>query len=531
MNFSVVGDQLRAMSRRIHEFGAALTDSWSALAGSVSERRFVVFVVLPLAVALAVSVPLLPQLGLAAALLVAVLAVYIGDRRWGVAVLLALWFVVPGVRRVLGYVTEQVANDPLSLLPFAATAGAALVELARASVPRSALLAAAAVAAGFAFGLPLGFAAAPLPAMFAFGAYVAGLAGAIVIGGTLGRDGATRVLFRAIVVLAPLLALYALWQRLFGLPAWDQEWLDVSDFWSVIVEGQGALRVFSTANSPGTLAPLLAAGLLAALALRRRPAVAIPLALLCGLALGLTYVRSAWIALAAAALVYIVVSRGRVLPAVAAFLVIAVATVAVLAPVAPAAREVVQRARTIAQASSDRSVNERRQLLAEQLPASLTRPLGHGVGSAGEPSRLRGETPLRAPDNGYLSLLYQLGPAGFLLVAMALFAAAGAAVRLAVEAPAEARATPIVAGARATRTGRDASASDVRELRTWALALLAFYAVQLTAQDTFYGAHGVVLGLLCGAALVSVPAGVDESARRPVSSHRRLPLAVRATLR
>ena len=47
-------------------------------------------------------------------------------------------------------------------------------------------------------------------------------------------------------------------------------------------------------------------------------------------------------------------------------------------------------------------------------------PLGHGLGTAGEASKLSGNTALRAPDNGYLALMYQVGPIGFLLVLAAL---------------------------------------------------------------------------------------------------------------
>lgn len=457
--------------------------------------RFLLLVALPLALVVALATPLYPQVACAIALLVAVLAVYASDRQRGLFALLALWFVVPGVRRVLGYTTVQLANDPLSLLPFVATAGAALIELTRARIPRPGLLAATAIGVAFAIGLPLGFAEAPLPAMFAFGAYVSGLGGGLLLGATLPRDEPIRVLFRAVLVLVPLIALYALWQRIAGLPRWDQAWLDFSGFWSIIVEREGALRVFSTLNSPGTLAPLLAFGLLAALVLRRRPTFALAFAALCGVALALTYVRSAWLALIAGALAFVFATRGRALPAVAGFAITAVAVTALLSPVSPAAREVVARVRTISAASSDRSVNERRQTLAEQLPASLTKPLGHGVGSAGEPSRLRGETPLRAPDNGYLSLLYQLGPVGFGLVAMVLAAAAGRASRLLRE--------------------------DEGELRAWAFALLAYYLVQLTAQDTFYGVHGVILGLLLGWALGSPVGGGDRRLPRTAAVDRR----------
>ena len=120
------------------------------------------------------------QAAFALVLLVAVVALYVHDRRYGIAALFALWFIAPGLRRVLGAAVGFAENDPLSIAPFLATAAIAGIELSRARLPghiqRVLLLA----AAGFAIGLPVGLAAAPQAAVYAFGAYLAGVSGAVL---------------------------------------------------------------------------------------------------------------------------------------------------------------------------------------------------------------------------------------------------------------------------------------------------------------------------------------------------------------
>ena len=75
----------------------------------------------------------------------------------------------------------------------------------------------------------------------------------------------------------PVIAAYAIVQRVLPLPSWDQDWLDATDFASI---GAGAptddaVRVFSSLNSPGALAPLLALSLLCYLTVHRARPIAL----------------------------------------------------------------------------------------------------------------------------------------------------------------------------------------------------------------------------------------------------------------
>ncbi len=156
--------------------------------------------------------------------------------------------------------------------------------------------------------------------------------------------------------------------------------------------------------------------------------------------------------------------------------VVAAATLA-LAPVLPAAADVVDRFDTIGNLGDDRSATERSATVSETAPEALRSTLGHGLGTAGEQSKLNDETGLRTPDNGYLALLYQVGPVGFLLVVAAMVLMLAAAWR----------------GARDPRPGQ--------ELRLLLFAMFIFTIVQLASGDQFYGVGAVFFWFIGGQVL------------------------------
>jgi putative inorganic carbon (hco3(-)) transporter len=419
------------------------------------------------------------QAACAFVLVIMVIALYQHDRRFGIAAMFALWFVAPGLRRVFGLLTGYVGNDPLSLAPFLATGAIAVLALAQTHIPariRGILLT---TAGGFAIGLPVGLATNPSSAAFAVIAYLAGVAGAVLgLGerGPLARDSTLR---RVLLYGFPPIAAYAVAQRVFGLTAWDQAWLDAVklDFFSIGgTAPDDEVRVFSTLNGPGTLAPLLALSLLCYLTVQRARTIVVAGALLTLVALALTSVRSAWVALIAGGIAHVFASQGRSARVVFGSGAVIVAATLALSPVSQTAQGVLDRFETIDDTSDDSS-SERRATFSATLPRAIAAPLGHGLGSAGEATRLGGDPTLRAPDNGYLSLIYQVGPIGFLLVIAAMVLVMRAAW----------------AGAMARAPGQD--------LRVLLFAMLVLMLVQLTAGDEFYGSHGVVLWFLAGQVL------------------------------
>ncbi|MEA2364219.1 MAG: putative inorganic carbon ((-)) transporter [Thermoleophilaceae bacterium] len=417
------------------------------------------------------------------------------DRRWGIVAMFALWFLAPGLRRVLGLHTGFVENDPLSLAPFLATASLAALELVQSHVPTQIRRILMLAAAGMALGVPAGLLLGPRAAVYACGAYLGGLSAA-VLGfnerGTLLRSSTLRAV---LLYGLPAIAGYAILQRILPLPHWDQNWIDSADFNSLGAPNEGGkVRVFATLNSPGALAPLLALSLLCYLTIRpRHPSVALLGAALLVVALQLTFVRGAWIAFMAAAVAHVVASRGgsaRLVFGTGAL--IAALTVA-LSPVSQTAHDVVDRFSTIGHLSVDQSANDRSATVSQTLPKAIAAPLGHGLGSAGEPSKLTGSnSELRAPDNGYLALIYQVGPIGFVLVMWAV----GLMLRAAW------------IGARDQAPGQ--------ELRLLLFALFFFTIVELFAGDEFYGIHAVIFWFIGGQVL-----GYEFRRRRDRERERR----------
>jgi hypothetical protein len=416
-----------------------------------------------------------PQAGWAFVLVVAVIALHQYDRRWGIAAMFLLWLLGPMVRRMFLLMTGPVDTDPLSLAPFIATAVIAGLEFARTQVAWSVRRVIVLASAGFAIGVPLGLASSPEGALYASFAYLAGVSGA-VLGYNEGprlRDSNLRLILLAAVV--PI-GLYAIAQRTLPLPVWDREWLDAFEF--VSIGGiDSPIRVYGSLNGPGTLAPLLGLALLCCLTVRRHARVVLVSAVILTVALSLTFVRSAWVALIVAAIAHVVASRGRsARQIVAAAGVIVLITIA-LAPFSNTAADVVSRFSTIGQTSSDSSTMARKQSFNQLFPQAISAPLGHGLGTAGEATRLHGESDLRAVDNGYLSLLYQVGPIGFMLVAIALGFIAKSAWN----------------GARDSGPGW--------ELRLLLFSMLVYLLVLLTSGDVFYGPSGVILWLIGGQVL------------------------------
>ena len=416
------------------------------------------------------------QGSLAFVLVLAVVTFHQYDRRWGIAALFALWFLAPALRRVLGLKTGYVDHDPLSLAPYLATAAIAALELIDVHVPHRIRRVILIAAAGFTIGLPFGLVAAASSGVFAFLAYLAAMSGGVL--GLAERASVQDSTLRRVLLYGlPPIAAYAILQRVFPLPSWDRTWVLATELLSVGNPDKGPIHVFGTLNHPGALAPLLGLSLLCYLTIRRVTKITIVGAALITIALQLTFVRGAWVALILAGIAHVVASGGRSARIVfGALAVTAVATVA-LSPVSHTAKDVIERFKTIK--SSDTSVQERSATLSQTLPTAVAAPLGHGLGTAGEATKLKGQSELRAPDNGYLSLIYQVGPIGFVLVIGALLYVFALAWD----------------GARARAPGQ--------EMRELLFAMLVYMFVWLYVGDGFYGVTGVILWFICGQVLAN----------------------------
>jgi hypothetical protein len=393
---------------------------------------------------------------------------------FGLAALWVTWLLIPGIRRVLDTFLVGGQYDPLSIVPFAATAVVAGLELFARPLPSRPTRIVMLALSGLAFGIVTGV-AYPTALTFGLLAYGAGIL-AFAIGyreGTraYGTDTASQAL---LALLAPL-ALYAIAQYVMPLPAWDEHWVRESQLVSIAAPGDlEHVRVFSTLNSPATFAGVLAVGLVVILT-RERLSIGAGVAMVSALvALALTYVRMALPALAVGLLVYAAASRWRAAPRLIALAVIVVLAALALGATTRVGGNVIERVSTFGSLSEDYSANERQQTFGEILPVAALTPLGHGIGSAGEPSKLAQTRPFAAGDNGYLVLLYQVGPFGFALMVTAIAWA--------------------VASLKRARPRTDA----LQKRRQLMLAVISTLLVIAAAGDVFYGILGVLLWFYLG---------------------------------
>jgi O-antigen ligase len=417
------------------------------------------------------------QAALAAVCVLGVLAIHLRNRSAGIAAVLAFWWIAPLLRRIVQQQTGYVSSDPLSLAPFVATGVVVAVELQRARLSSTAARVLACAAAAFALGLPAGLQAGPFAATYALMGYLTAL-GFAVVGYAEARSGRLAGLAAALRYALPAVAVYAIVQAV-AMPPWDQAWLDTVQITSIGVgDGSSSIRAFGTLNAPGTLAGVLGVALAWYLAVRRPGAWGAACGALFLVVLALTYVRGAWVGLLAAALAHAVVSRGRSVPRIAVAVAATVLVVGVAAGASPAAGSLVTRISTFGDLGQDTSAQARLATPATLIGSAATAPLGHGLGTTGEASRLTGSrSALRYPDNAYLALIVQSGPIALLLMLGAVAAIMRVAWRLARRP------------------------SEVQAAAQAGVAVLVFALVFMVSGDHFYGAVGVAFWLVAGAVL------------------------------
>jgi hypothetical protein len=206
-------------------------------------------------------------------------------------------------------------------------------------------------------------------------------------------------------------------------PPWDAQWQINEDVPSLGQPVPFQIRVYSTLNSPGPFADFLIFAMLMGLPLLRKRTVWLPCAYaVCTAALGLSLVRSAWIALAVAVVVYIMLVPQRVrllfgLASLAVFVIAGSAVLFSLAPNGDASQEISNRLSTFSDLQDDGSALDRQVSTDRAIEEALSQPLGTGLGTTGLPDRLVTSSPLfdlDAIDDGYASRFLEMGYLGML---------------------------------------------------------------------------------------------------------------------
>ncbi len=437
------------------------------------------------------------QVSVTLALLVLLLAIRVQSRPAGLLTLWTYWLLAPFLRRILDLSVATQGADPLSLLPFLGTAMLAIIELRENRLDRRARTILALAAIGFLIGVPTGLAADPAAASFAAVAYLAGLSAFVLGWGDGVRSADGKTLLRALAVALVPLSIYGAAQYFFPLTSWDANWVETAPLSSIGAPQEGHIRVFATLNSPFTFAIVLATGILLGLGVRRRAWPAVALTLPVVIALALTFVRSAWLALVVGILVFALSARGKAGGRIVAIMAICLVGLVVVGDSNPTTSAFTQRVTSLGSPGEDESARERLETTERLLPASLREPLGGGLGQAGLAVRLEesGGQKLETVDDGYVSLLFQSGPFGFLLVVGALIASVVAAVQ-ALGPP----------------------GSSGRQARAALLAALIMLLVATATADVFFGLPGAILWYVCGLAVASASRERKAEATEAASS-------------
>lgn len=435
-----------------------------------------------------------PQAGVALVLFVAIVATYLESRRVGLALLWSVWLLAPFIRRLLALSAGTPSADPLSLLPFVATAALALLELRRSTMNEEARSTMIIAGIGFLIGAPMGLLHDPTSFMYGALSYLSGVA-AIVIGWTDGREDREPSLLTSLKWLMPPLAIYGILQYFWPLTSWDSNWIETVKLASIGSPQEGHIRIFSTLNSPGTFALVIAVALILGFGMKRSPLFAWLSNLALVVALALTYVRSAWLALVVGVIVFAASARGKSAKRLVLFIGAFVLLSVTVGSANPTTRAFTERITTFGHLGTDESTQKRLSFTGE-LGHTISQPLGSGLGAAGQSEKLSegsgGREEGVATDNGYVAQLDELGPIGFILVLFAMIRVAAAALR-----------------ANAVRAGPS------RQLRAAILAAIMALLLAHAGGDVLYGITGIFFWYIGGLAMALAKAPREEEKIRP----------------
>lgn len=212
--------------------------------------------------------------------------------------------------------------------------------------------------------------------------------------------------------IAVLVAIYG-WIQYLTVPPWDAFWMVHSGLGSIGQALPLKVRIFSTLNSPGPTAIFFAFSLIPMLFERRwRGPFGWLGTLVVVSALAITMVRSAWLMVLVAVVVYIF--RANKANRRRSLIWIALTTVGIylLLPHLPGAQTIIQRGQTFSNLGQDQSANARLQFTLSFIPHLIHNPLGTGFGSTGVSTKLGNGGNLGTYgnfDNGLVDIFYTFG--------------------------------------------------------------------------------------------------------------------------
>jgi hypothetical protein len=364
------------------------------------------------------------------------LALYLHRRLPGYYVALVCWlyFLIPLLRRLIEFRTESTKASLVMVSPFlACLAGLAIFRSGFSQILSSRLRTWLYVAAAVFYGALVGLLLNPLIAVvqdifgwvspICFGLY-------IYAQREHGREllGSLRSSFLYGTL---VMALYGLYQFFFLAP-WDAFWMENSGLTSIGAPEPMLVRVFSTMNSPQTLADFLIGGVLLSIASPQRIRFLImPLGLL---AVGLTNSRSAWVCGLLAMVIMSVSFTPRQRMQMVVLLLVCVALVGVAFQVPEVNEMLTRRLETFSNLREDGSVNDRVASQQQAIAAFQSSPFGLGLGSDAHskndgPSYGVPPQSIEIGDNGIEQVLLSFGWCGSIIFFMGFGGAVFACLR------------------------------------------------------------------------------------------------------
>ena len=305
---------------------------------------------------------------------------YVGFAWW-------LWFITPGVRRLVDYVQGWDPINPIMLAPYLVsllTLFALLHHLPKLLLNRffPFVLIFAGLFYAFAVGIYRGevFSASYqllewlVPVVFACYLVVHWRKYPVY----------RKAVQHTFAFAVPVIGAYGLVQFFYPLP-WDRYWMTNSSMISIGEPEPFGVRLFSTLNSPSPFAMVMMAGLLLLLSgggLSRWPAAAIGYA-----SFLLSLSRQAWGGWLAG-LLFIIMRRGRSQLGLLVTLAVTALVALPLLTVGPVAERINERLGTLTNIQDDRSFQARVELYEEFLPQAFFNPVGEGFGSTGLSTKL-----------------------------------------------------------------------------------------------------------------------------------------------
>ncbi|GGF83511.1 hypothetical protein GCM10010912_30820 [Paenibacillus albidus] len=346
-----------------------------------------------------------------------------------IAYTLLIWAVAPELRRIADWM--EGVYHPVSLLSLAPLlTGATLAipvlrEIHQTQKSSNRIILLFAVALGY--GALIGLAKNGMGSVYDLANYIVPLLLIPFFAVTrFGPKDIDRLLY-AFANIAVLVAVYGIVQYL-TVPPWDAFWMNHADMISIGTPYPLEIRVFSTLNSPGPAATFLVFALVPMILEKKWQGalrwVGVLLVVICLLT---TLVRAAWLVLLVMLLVYIASSPGKGKWKTLLQLSFVAAALFFIVPKLPGAEGLVARMETLTSVQEDHSYNERLSLWQNMLPMVAANPVGQGIGSVGQGTKIGNGGELGEygnMDNGFIALLLTFGALGALFFFTALGAVA-----------------------------------------------------------------------------------------------------------